>query len=46
MGTLGANSTSYSDTTVHAGTAYQYEVRAVAGSDGSSYTNIVQVTTP
>jgi hypothetical protein len=41
----GANTTSYSDTGLKAGTKYSYRVKAVAGSVSSAYSNTVTVTT-
>ena len=43
---LAANQQSYSDTTLTAGTAYWYRVKAVNGATSSAYSNVAQVTTP
>ena len=44
--TLAANQQSYSDTGLAAGTTYWYRVKAVSGATSSSYSNVVQATTP
>ena len=46
LATLGANSTSYSDTTTSGSTPYDYRVRAIKGGTPSGYSNEVSVTTP
>lgn len=43
---LGANATSYTDSTVTAGTAYTYRARAFNGSAASTFSNTAAVTTP
>ena len=45
IATLGANTTSYSDTGLSPGTTYSYRVRAYAGSVYSSYSNTASATT-
>ena len=42
---LGANVTSYPDTTLTAGTLYYYRVKAYNGVGGSTYSNIANATT-
>ncbi|MEJ8567951.1 M6 family metalloprotease domain-containing protein [Elongatibacter sediminis] len=44
--TLGANATSYSDTSVSELTTYTYRVRALKGATASGYSNTAQATTP
>jgi fibronectin type 3 domain-containing protein len=44
--TLGANSTSYTDTSVAAGTTYYYRVQALDGTISSPYSNTASATTP
>jgi titin len=46
VGSVGANVTNYSDTTVNGGQPYDYAVRAVNGVDWSSFTPTTTVTTP
>src|SRR5206468_4056693 len=46
IGTVGANVTTYSDTTAAANTTYFYRVRAYAGSVNSAYSNQASTTTP
>ncbi|MEQ1757337.1 MAG: hypothetical protein ABL986_03390 [Vicinamibacterales bacterium] len=46
IGTVPSNTTSYTDTTVVAGTAYRYQVRATSGQASSAYSNVANVTTP
>ena len=46
IATLGANVTSYVDTTVVAGTSYAYKVRAHNAAGNSKFSNTVTVTTP
>ena len=41
----GATSTSYSDTTVSAGMAYSYRVRALSGTTPSAYSNVASAST-
>ncbi|MEN6451435.1 MAG: right-handed parallel beta-helix repeat-containing protein, partial [Thermoguttaceae bacterium] len=43
---LGANATSYTDSSVTAGTTYSYRVRAFSGSTASGYSNIASATAP
>ena len=45
IATLGANTQSYSDTGLAAGTAYQYRVRATNASGDSAYSNTASATT-
>ena len=44
--TLGANTTSYSDSGLSASTTYWYRVKATSGSVSSAYSNVVSATTP
>jgi hypothetical protein len=46
IGTVSANVTTYSDTTVAAQTTYYYRVRAYNSAGYSSYSNVASVTTP
>jgi FtsP/CotA-like multicopper oxidase with cupredoxin domain len=46
IGTVGANTTTYVDTTVQAGTTYRYRVAAVNVAGNSPYSNTVQVFVP
>jgi hypothetical protein len=46
IATLGANVTSYADTTVFGGTTYSYRVRATGSAGPSDYSNTAVVTTP
>jgi len=46
IGTVGANVTSYSDTTVRKGTTYYYRVRATNANGDSVYSNEASATTP
>src|SRR5689334_19658978 len=44
VGTVGANVTSFLDSTVIAGTAYAYRVAAFDAQTSSSYSNVTQIT--
>lgn len=46
IGTVGANTTSYSDTTASGGAAYSYRVRATNAYGQSAYSNVSSATTP
>jgi glucose/arabinose dehydrogenase len=46
VGSVGANTTTFSDTTVAAGTTYVYRVYAKNTAGNSAYSNTTQVTTP
>ena len=46
VGTVGANTTSFTDTTVAPRTGYNYRVRALAGVAASAYSRAVTATTP
>ena len=46
IATVGADVTSYSDTTVRKGTTYYYRVRATNASGDSAYSNEANATTP
>ena len=46
VGTVGANVSTYVDTTVSPATAYWYRVRASNASGDSSYSNVITVTSP
>jgi fibronectin type 3 domain-containing protein len=46
IGSVGANATSYADSTVSARKAYMYRVRAFNDGGNSAYSNAVAVTTP
>ncbi|MEN8126944.1 MAG: putative Ig domain-containing protein, partial [Planctomycetota bacterium] len=46
IATVGADVTSYSDTTVRKGTTYYYRVRATNGDGDSAYSNEANATTP